>query len=343
MFLLFVSSPALPRHIGVKREQPLCRRRPRCCIPCEQASSVAAAEAATGAEGFNDLALPPDRVRFRARLSYDGTNYCGWQYQPREPTVQAAVERQLSRKLNGAVVRVVGASRTDSGVHARGQVAHFDMPAAVAAKQLGDSALVNNFEFTMNRMLPSDIRLYDLERAPRVRKRKPGTRVYAEETAVFNAIYDVSAKLYSYRVSVARTPDPLERQYRFHDWRGAAAGFQHERLQRAADVFVGIHDFTAFTNAGPKVPVGGVPAAVVRNPFRTVRSVTVVDESAGGAGRFRIDYVLEGGQCHKSRISGIPIPFTVRPGELVTDFCARRPYVVQPFLVYKHCSEWCET
>jgi tRNA pseudouridine38-40 synthase len=283
--LLFVVSPPLPRQGRPHHALPTCQRRPRCCAS-ESATSITLAppEAAQP---------PPDRVRFRSRLAYDGTNYCGWQWQPREPTVQAAVERQLSRKLNGAVVRVVGASRTDSGVHARGQVAHFDMPVEAAAAQLGDAAKIDNFQFTMNRMLPPDIRMYDLEVAPCVPKRKRGE---AEDSgvAVFNAIYDVSAKLYSYRVSVARTPDPLERQHRFHDWRGVSAGFQRERLQRAATVFVGSHDFTAFTNAGPKVAVGDVPAAVVRNPVRTVRSVTVVDETAGGEGRFRVDFVLEG-------------------------------------------------
>lgn len=111
------------------------------------------------------------------------------------------------------------------------------------------------------------------------------------DDAFFNAIYDARAKLYSYRISVEDVPNPLERLHRFHYWRGAVTAFDVDAVRAAGQVFVGRHDFTAFTNAGPKVREGHVPAAVVRNPVRTVRSVTVVDE---GAGRFRIDVVLEG-------------------------------------------------
>lgn len=309
MVLLFASSSPLlssatvhsPRRTE-NRATRRCARRPRCTAAHAQVEAVAAAAAATDPSESSVSTLQSGRVRFRARFSYDGTNYCGWQYQPRQPTVQAAIEKQLARKLNGTVVRVVGASRTDSGVHARGQVAHFDIPAAAAAKQLGDAALLDNFEFTMNRMLPPDIRMYGLERAPLVPKRKPGTMDSTEDAAMFNAIYDVSSKLYSYRVSVARTPDPLERLYRFHYWRGVGPDFSFARLQSAADVFVGTHDFTAFANAGPKVPPGGVPAAVVTNPVRTVRSITVVDESNC---RIRIDYVLEGGAFAFRILEGI--------------------------------------
>jgi tRNA pseudouridine38-40 synthase len=268
-------APAAPSLARTTRLGP--GRSPICCAD-------ASGGGGDGGEG---------RVRFRARVAYDGTRYCGWQFQPRLPTVQGTVEAVLSRKMGGRLVRVVGASRTDSGVHARGQMAHFDVPAAAAAVQLGDEALVRQFEFTMNRMLPDDVWVYDVERAPLVVKCKRGSEGDAAP-AMFNAIYDSRAKLYSYRFSVARTPDPLERLMRLHDWRGAAAGFDAERAQAAADVFVGTHDFTAFANAGPKVRDGAQPAAVVTNPVRTVRSVTVVDEGSGGAGRFRVDFLLEG-------------------------------------------------
>lgn len=173
-------------------------------------------------------------------------------------------------------MRVVGASRTDTGVHARGQMAHFDLPSRAALR--GEEE-VARFEFTMNRMLPLDVRMFDVEPAPE-----------GEGGREFNAIFDAKGKLYSYRVCVGKTMDPLERLYRYHEWRCEGDGFDVAAAAEAAGVFEGTHDFTAFTNAGPK-PRGGLVAAVVKNPVRTVRSVRVVDE---GEGNLRFDFVLEG-------------------------------------------------
>lgn len=194
--------------------------------------------------------------------------------------MQGALEAQLTQKLGGTLVRVVGASRTDTGVHARGQMVHFDLPARAA---LRNEEQLGKFEFTLNRMLPPDVRVFQLEKAPNA------------EGALrdrFSAIYDAVAKLYSYRVSVAAVPDPLERLYRHHEWRcGNEAGFDMGKAVEAAKVFEGTHDFTAFTNMGPKLRNGANVAPVMKNPVRTVRSVCIVDE---GRGRFRLDFVLEG-------------------------------------------------
>src|SRR3989304_964751 len=94
--------------------------------------------------------------RFRCKAAYDGTRYAGWQFQPDEPTVQGAIEAALTR-VTGEFSRVTGAGRTDSGVHATGQAAHWDSSTKTEPAVL---------ERALNAVLEKDIRLYDLMFAP---------------------------------------------------------------------------------------------------------------------------------------------------------------------------------
>ena len=87
--------------------------------------------------------------RIKLIISYDGTNYCGWQLQPGKPTVEAVLNKTLS-KLLGKEIVVIGASRTDSGVHALGNVAVFDTESRMAA---------DKFTPALNQRLPLDIRI----------------------------------------------------------------------------------------------------------------------------------------------------------------------------------------
>ena len=86
--------------------------------------------------------------RIKLEVAYDGTNYCGWQLQPEKPTVEAVLNRALS-ELCGEEITVVGASRTDSGVHAMGNVAVFDTESRIPA---------DKFCLAVNQRLPEDIR-----------------------------------------------------------------------------------------------------------------------------------------------------------------------------------------
>lgn len=104
-----------------------------------------------------ESSLSPSPIRYRFRVAYDGTDFAGWQIQPRARTVQGVIERALTKRFSGQPVTILGASRTDAGVHARGQMAHADLPMAVNTTML---------EFQLNRMLPHDVRLFDLEPAP---------------------------------------------------------------------------------------------------------------------------------------------------------------------------------
>ena len=94
-------------------------------------------------------------MRIRITVAYDGTNYCGWQVQPNGTTVQEQLENALFL-ATGERVRITGSGRTDSGVHAKGQVAHFDTESTIPAEK---------FYKVLNVYLPQDIRVIDSRKA----------------------------------------------------------------------------------------------------------------------------------------------------------------------------------
>ena len=160
----------------------------------------------------------PARV-IKLTLEYDGTDYVGWQVQPNGPSIQAAVESALSQIL-ATPVRVTGAGRTDSGVHARGQVASF-----VTERDLPLKAFVAG----MNGLLPHDIAVVTAESC------RPD----------FDARRSARGKTYRYTIANRRTRAPLRR-------RQAWIVFQRldvEAMKAAALPLVGEHDFSAFRAA----------------------------------------------------------------------------------------------
>lgn len=224
-------------------------------------------------------------VRYRARVLYDGTDFAGFQLQPDVDTIQRRLEGVLALRFQ-AKVRVVAASRTDAGVHARGQMIHFDAPRAEAPEKI---------QWAVNSMLPASVRVRELERAPD----PPGP-----EFGKWHAIRCALGKLYTFRIVVGGLADvdPIEGRYRVlvnvrsrvHQPGAGAGGFDMEALRRAARHFVGTHDFSAFANtqmrtSTPGDRTGSRPPLDGRNPIRTIHSVHVVDE---GEGRYRIDIHL---------------------------------------------------
>ena len=152
-------------------------------------------------------------------LEYDGSGFQGWQLQARGRTVQGVLEQAVTRSTT-AFSRVIGASRTDAGVHALGQVAHFDTCTRLDADRLMGA---------LNRWLPHDVAVLDCRRAP----------------ADFHAQFDPSRKLYHYRILRGAVRRPLREGYVMREWRE----LDLDAMRRCAAMIVGEHDFESFCSA----------------------------------------------------------------------------------------------
>lgn len=160
-------------------------------------------------------------LKFKLTLAYDGAAYHGWQSRKEGTGVQDQVEAALA-KLFPAGPRVESASRTDSGVHARGMVVHFQIPEEQYRMRRGQLALA------MNACLPEDVRVLTAVRVP-------------EE---FHARFDATGKKYRYQVWNHPVMDPLSR---FQAWH-VAAPLDLAAMREAAAILIGRHDFRAFTS-----------------------------------------------------------------------------------------------
>ncbi|KAI2500378.1 tRNA pseudouridine synthase [Fragilaria crotonensis] len=224
-------------------------------------------------------------IRYRARIAYDGSGFQGFQLQPGIRTVQGELEQILDQRFQRQI-RVVGAGRTDTGVHARGQAVHFDLMESDILQKKRQSRQqqdeVSALQYSMNRMLRHDLQVYNLQIAPLVNKTVKG--VVGEYP--WHATYDATGKLYIYRISAASVMDPLERHNRFDlSWKQST---DLEVLQRMLKKFEGTHDFRAFA-AG--IDVKERFADGVLDTRRTVYNIEMVKE---GAGMYRIEVRIKG-------------------------------------------------
>ena len=168
-------------------------------------------------------------------VAYDGTNYCGWQVQPNGITIQGELNRCLSELL-GEEIETIGASRTDAGVHAMGNVAVFDTNTRIPGEKIS---------YALNQRLPEDIRIQLSEEMP----------------LDFHPRYCDSVKTYEYRILNRRFPVPTERLYSY---------FYHykldvEKMRAATSYLIGRHDFASFCGSG----------AQVKSTVRTIRSIEI--------------------------------------------------------------------
>lgn len=164
---------------------------------------------------------PPEGTRrILLTVSYDGTNYAGWQLQENAVAVQQRVEEALE-KLIHTPIRVTGASRTDAGVHALGQRFHFDTFSRIPA---------DKYAFALNTCLPPDIRILS------------GREVSGD----FHARFDAQGKRYTYRIHNAPHASALYRNITAH----VPYKLDFERMQTALTDLLGTHDFAAFQAAG---------------------------------------------------------------------------------------------
>ena len=162
-------------------------------------------------------------MRLLFTLQYLGTRYAGWQTQANATGVQSVVEERLSTVF-GTTVRVEGAGRTDSGVHARAQRAHADVPFAIAARGLRRG---------LNDLLPWDIRVTGIETVD----------------DRFHCRFAAKAKTYVYRICNSEVADVFTAETHAH----VAQPLDAARMHAVAQALAGTHDFTPFTVIAPEV------------------------------------------------------------------------------------------
>ncbi len=153
-------------------------------------------------------------------IEYDGTNYKGWQVQPRGPTIQGLLEEKLSR-LTGEKVHLIGSGRTDSGVHALGQVAHFKTQSPMDTRTI---------QKALNSLLPHDIVIQKVE----------------EAHEGFHARKHAKSKVYEYRILNRDLQSVFQRGYAWH----IRQKLNLAEMKKATQSLIGEHDFSAFRTVG---------------------------------------------------------------------------------------------
>jgi tRNA pseudouridine38-40 synthase len=175
------------------------------------------------------------KKRIRLIIAYDGTNYCGWQIQINGITVEEIINKALSDLLKEDIA-VIGASRTDSGVHALGNVAVFDSETKIPPEKIS---------FALNQRLPNDIRIQKSEEVP----------------LDFHPRFCDSVKTYEYKILNRRFDMPLYRLYTHFVY----MPLDVDKMKKAAEYIVGEHDFASFCSSGSQV----------ENTVRTVYTLDV--------------------------------------------------------------------
>jgi tRNA pseudouridine38-40 synthase len=181
-------------------------------------------------------------MRYKLTISYDGTNYCGWQVQANSTSIQSLVQKALQTVLRHPT-DLTGSGRTDSGVHALGQTAHFDTDTPILPARL---------LISLNALLPPDIRILNVEPV--------------HDT--FHARYSATGKIYHYHLHLSRTLDPFTRLYSHQ----VLTACDLNLLTENAKHFIGTHDFTSFAN---------VKEETTEDTIRTIKRLDIVEQKNG--------------------------------------------------------------
>jgi len=161
--------------------------------------------------------------RYTMKVAYDGSKFFGWQVQPQGITVQQCLQDTLSLIAKQPIV-VMGAGRTDTGVHALGQVAHFDFPDNMTTRQL---------LLAVNSRIPHSVQVLQIN----------------ETTPDFHARYDAISRTYQYVITLTKTPFNVD----YKAWLPRYK-LDVDSMRACIPFFLGKHDFTSFAKPNPKVP-----------------------------------------------------------------------------------------
>ena len=176
--------------------------------------------------------------RIKLTIAYDGTNYCGWQIQPNGITIEEILNKALS-KMTGEEVFVIGASRTDSGVHAMGNVAVFDTETTIPVEKIA---------VALNQRLPEDIVITKSEEVP----------------LDFHPRYCNCSKTYEYHIINTRIPVPTKRLTNYF----VSYNLNLDHMREAASYLVGEHDFVSFCNVRTDV----------ENTVRAITALDIIED-----------------------------------------------------------------
>lgn len=257
-------------------------------------------------------------VRLVGRCMYDGSRFLGWQSQGNKKlsTIQDHLNFVLRRRFNIDTLHVTGTSRTDAGVHARGQAFHFDLPSTLCGstttspddlKRLTgtstprDGGLDLEFlEYSLNRMLPMDLKVYNISYAPLVRPERhedgqliyktlaPAHKIWIEREEAkneegtiysdFHAIASAKGKLYKYRFCINKFVDPTRSRYVSHFY----LPLDMDTFRQALSLFEGTHDMAAFANQVPKSKIAFEGNDMTFNTVKTIHSISLEEEQEQG-------------------------------------------------------------
>ncbi|MBM3197718.1 MAG: tRNA pseudouridine(38-40) synthase TruA [Chlamydiae bacterium] len=181
---------------------------------------------------------------YKMTIAYEGTSYGGWQIQPNSTSIQYLISSALSTYLREEI-KLIGSGRTDAGVHALGQVAHFRTHQTPSLAKL---------QYALNSMLPHDIRILNLE----------------EVSKEFHAQYSALGKIYHYHLHLDPVINPFTRRYSWH----VPHRVDLNMLQNLLPFFLGKKDFTSFANEAHK-------GAAAKGGIRTLQRITCIQEEGG--------------------------------------------------------------
>lgn len=222
-------------------------------------------------------------TRYKMIIAYDGTNYSGWQVQPNALAIQAVIEAAFE-KLYHKPIAVFGSSRTDAGVHALAQTAHFTLDAPADIKKL---------LYSLNGIIPHDIRIKEILPMP----------------INFHARFHSKRKTYHYHLHCHLFHEPWKRLYSYH----VRHRFDITKVKEAIPHFIGTHNFKAFANENEK-------GAAKNKPIKTIYDIRLIEEPGGyrlefeGSGflykmvRNIVGALLE---CAKGKLSPDAIPILI--------------------------------
>lgn len=181
---------------------------------------------------------------YKLHIAYDGTSYGGWQVQPNALSIQAVLENALQTILRQEI-SLIGSGRTDSGVHALGQVAHFRYATAVN---------IPRFLYSLNSLIPEEIRVHAVEEVP----------------DSFHAQHSAISKRYRYNLCLEPVQDPFQRLYSWH----VRKRLNLAAIEEGCSYLVGTHDFTSFANESHS-------GSASRDPVRTMIAAALQQQEHG--------------------------------------------------------------